>query len=740
MADTIGDIFARSFRSGRAIGEDFSSMRYQRGEEKIRQKYTELAKSEGKNLEDYRGQIQTDLDNLYRTSGAKKRNLRDDAGNPLSSGSLASYDKRALDTANVRAGEQARAGDIAGSRSTLANTNFATGNYDAGIQNRQASDIIGASTAAIGKGPNGQYDAAGAAGAMSGIQARYGNMEGAIGAQQKSEGFRFEAAAGLAGQMAMMLDNPGQFADKITGLWEGLKQYLPEVGNIDVRVANGVPIIYTNGKATGSLDTPEEVEQVKSMLASITRDPKSVLPAWAQQRLTEAQHQRERREKLTDDTNAAIREVIKDFKSSGGDAAAKAAQGLVDAQAKASQQGWKFASARDDGAIPATFGNRAFLILPPQPAGEDGTPGFQSRVIDAVTGQTVNPQELGQQGAAIVEYSLQLGELMSQRASAMSREDLRFKIDLLNQVGGANPPSAGGAFPFKETDDYVRNILSKTGPLTGDARAQAKQLMAALVQQESGGNHGAISVKGARGVTQVMPATGKDPGFGVRPIQNSSREEYLRFGEDYLTAMLERYGDPALALAAYNAGPGQVDEWMQSGQAGRRTAAAPAPNQSPVQLPSAPPSRVASAPQQGISPQSLLQTRDQMLAAQDELQRWNTELQKFDQSRGTQRSPIFSRGTDAITGYSSNLSPDDARLRERLVAAVEQAKQKFDALLGMTRQGTRALNEQTASRGIDTQFAQIQQRVAGGDAASQTAATNPNGNPVLDSIIRQTLR
>ena len=108
----------------------------------------------------------------------------------------------------------------------------------------------------------------------------------------------------------------------------------------------------------------------------------------------------------------------------------------------------------------------------------------------------------------------------------------------------------------------------------------SESLLSALIQQESGGRHTTDDGRllrndssGALGITQVLPATGRSPGFGVKPLQNDSREEYLRFGRDYLGAMLRRYGgDKSRALAAYNWGPGNVDsaiatngsDWLNS--------------------------------------------------------------------------------------------------------------------------------------------------------------------------------
>lgn len=88
-----------------------------------------------------------------------------------------------------------------------------------------------------------------------------------------------------------------------------------------------------------------------------------------------------------------------------------------------------------------------------------------------------------------------------------------------------------------------------------------EQVFNKLVSAESRGRHASASGElttspvGAQGITQVMPKTGRDPGFGVTPIQDTSEKEYLRFGRDYLRAMLKEFGgDYEKAVAAYNAG------------------------------------------------------------------------------------------------------------------------------------------------------------------------------------------
>ena len=64
---------------------------------------------------------------------------------------------------------------------------------------------------------------------------------------------------------------------------------------------------------------------------------------------------------------------------------------------------------------------------------------------------------------------------------------------------------------------------------------------------------------------QVMPKTGKKPGYGVAPARDKSPEENRRVGREYLSAMVNKYGDVDTALVAYNWGPGNTDKWLKKG-------------------------------------------------------------------------------------------------------------------------------------------------------------------------------
>ena len=73
------------------------------------------------------------------------------------------------------------------------------------------------------------------------------------------------------------------------------------------------------------------------------------------------------------------------------------------------------------------------------------------------------------------------------------------------------------------------------------------------------------SPKGARYAMQTMPKTAGDPGFGIKPAADDSPAEWNRVGREYLGKMLQRYGgDPAKAWAAYNWGPGAVDNAVKT--------------------------------------------------------------------------------------------------------------------------------------------------------------------------------
>jgi soluble lytic murein transglycosylase len=135
--------------------------------------------------------------------------------------------------------------------------------------------------------------------------------------------------------------------------------------------------------------------------------------------------------------------------------------------------------------------------------------------------------------------------------------------DLVVELGKDGVQRGGGdalvAFPIPDVAALLRPAPGLPDPA----------LLLALARQESHFDVTAQSRAGALGLMQVMPATGQAVarGLGLR----HSRERLaadpaynVQIGASYLQQMLDRYGGSLpLALAAYNAGPARVDQWLR---------------------------------------------------------------------------------------------------------------------------------------------------------------------------------
>jgi soluble lytic murein transglycosylase-like protein len=110
---------------------------------------------------------------------------------------------------------------------------------------------------------------------------------------------------------------------------------------------------------------------------------------------------------------------------------------------------------------------------------------------------------------------------------------------------------------------YAPHALSpqEIHSLVADASARngmPAALVNAVVMSESAGDPSAISGAGAQGLMQLMPATAASCG-----IANAfDAAQNVDCGTRYLRSLMTRYNDNVqLAVAAYNAGPGAVDQY-----------------------------------------------------------------------------------------------------------------------------------------------------------------------------------
>jgi soluble lytic murein transglycosylase-like protein len=126
----------------------------------------------------------------------------------------------------------------------------------------------------------------------------------------------------------------------------------------------------------------------------------------------------------------------------------------------------------------------------------------------------------------------------------------------------ADVSAEAGLVPESAVADTLRHasvVPVRYQPLVHQLAARydlSPALIEAVVWQESRWRENAVSHAGARGLAQLMPGTARD--LGVNPDDPAAN---LEGGARYLRQQLDRFdGDLERALAAYNAGPGRVQQ------------------------------------------------------------------------------------------------------------------------------------------------------------------------------------
>jgi hypothetical protein len=206
------------------------------------------------------------------------------------------------------------------------------------------------------------------------------------------------------------------------------------------------------------------------------------------------------------------------------------------------------------GAPPAQVQQPAPAMVPPPP--QNNSPDPLAPLPDGPQAPPQAPQGLPPQQIAMAAPSAPQGPSPASQAVPAAAPQIAAAL----AGGGAAPVAAPfGPKPRVSGASMVQAMI----PITRASESNSRDFKPDGKPVTSG--------KGARYAMQVMPATARKPGFGIKPAANDSPEEYNRVGTELLGKLTEKYGDPAKGWAAYNAGSGRLehtmakygDQWLQ---------------------------------------------------------------------------------------------------------------------------------------------------------------------------------
>jgi soluble lytic murein transglycosylase-like protein len=168
--------------------------------------------------------------------------------------------------------------------------------------------------------------------------------------------------------------------------------------------------------------------------------------------------------------------------------------------------------------------------------------------------------------SGLLAFVITIGLASPAAAQIYSWRDADGKLVLSDQPradkGAMNTYAVSGATTVRATKPLARSLKSAQYDASINEHSRrmgvSADLVRAVIQVESAFNPTAVSIKGAMGLMQLMPATAQELGVSnpFEPDQN------IRGGVAYLKRLLDRYNQKVeLALAAYNAGMGNVEKY-----------------------------------------------------------------------------------------------------------------------------------------------------------------------------------
>jgi len=152
--------------------------------------------------------------------------------------------------------------------------------------------------------------------------------------------------------------------------------------------------------------------------------------------------------------------------------------------------------------------------------------------------------------------------------NAKSEKDYLLISDLSTRIGARDLGVIKGISALGAGVGPIDETSFPTMPVPA-GRENDWTIIHAITRQESQFAQGAISHAGARGLMQLMPGTAREQSGKIGLSYNLSAltgdpQYNIRLGSGYIERMLRYYGGSyPLAVAAYNAGPGNVNKWLR---------------------------------------------------------------------------------------------------------------------------------------------------------------------------------
>jgi hypothetical protein len=189
-----------------------------------------------------------------------------------------------------------------------------------------------------------------------------------------------------------------------------------------------------------------------------------------------------------------------------------------------------------------------------------------------------NIVEFAEQALAAQRYA----DIINERNKTIMRNSSEYAMG--GEVSGPPPdrgPTPQGIGSLSET----ARRMNEGGPSSIDDEINA--IVPSVIMAESSNDPKAVSEDGAIGLMQVLPSTAMKPGYGLPTIFELAREQgfvvdeetpetatqllfmpdlNVEFGSRYLKAMRNEYDTMEDALRAYNAGPGNFNDYLAKGR------------------------------------------------------------------------------------------------------------------------------------------------------------------------------